>query len=128
MFFPVAKGKRGPPALVPQPHGGALLASGLPENSGGSGRPPSALRARLRGSLDARVRVLEEIADDPDADHGDRIRAVDVLAKYGLGAASDVSIDRVREKLAATVALIRDRLSPDEAAILLKEIKGIWVT
>ena len=47
--------------------------------------PPSASRARLRGNLDERVAVLEEIADDPAMAASDRIRAVDVIAKYGLG-------------------------------------------
>ena len=29
--------------------------------------------------------MLEEIADDPKANAGDRIRALDLLGKYGLG-------------------------------------------
>ena len=49
--------------LVPQQHGGALRV-GNPGNRGGPGRPRSALRERLRGSLDERVGVLEEIADE----------------------------------------------------------------
>jgi len=32
------------PALVPQPHGGALSTGGMPGNRGGPGRPPSQLR------------------------------------------------------------------------------------
>lgn len=42
----------GAPALVPQPHGGALLAGGLPGNRGGPGRPKEELRARMRAMLD----------------------------------------------------------------------------
>jgi hypothetical protein len=116
------------PALVPQPHGGALYCSGVPGHVGGSGRPPSALRERLRGSLEARVSVLEEIADSPEADPADRIRAVDVLARYGLGAASDVTVDQVRERLGRTVALIRDRLPADLAGGIIQEMRGIWLT
>lgn len=40
------------PALVAQPHGGALLAGGLPGNRGGPGRPKAELRARMRAMLD----------------------------------------------------------------------------
>src|SRR5712691_8321660 len=86
------------PALVPQPHGGALLDSGLPGHAGGGGRPSSALRERLRGSFQERVRVLEDIADDPKADPQDRIRAIDVLAKYGLGVTRELSVDEVRDR------------------------------
>ena len=116
------------PALVPQPHGGALYSGGMPGHTGGSGRPRSALRARLRGSLEARVSVLEEIADSPDADPADRIRAVDVLARYGLGAATDVTVDQVRERLGRTVALLRDRLPVELAGAIIQEMRGIWLT
>ena len=61
-----------------------VLNVGNPGNSGGSGRPPSAIRARCRGSFDARIPVAESIADDPNASASDRLRAIDVLAKYGL--------------------------------------------
>ena len=103
------------PVLIPQARGGALFSRGVRGNRGSPGRPPSALRDRLRGSLEARVGVLEEIADSAGSDPADRIRAVDILAKYGLGAASDVSVDQVRERLGQTVALVRDRLSVDDA-------------
>ena len=77
--------------MVPQPHGGALLpgAGGGPQP--GSGRPPSEIRKRLRGSFEERIRILEEIADDPDASKVDRIKAIDMLAKYGLGTKQEVS-------------------------------------
>ncbi len=113
------------PALVPQPHGGALYRGGVPGNRGGW-KPPSALRARLRGSLDERVSVLEEIADDTTAAPGDRIRAVDVLAKYGLGAATELTVDQVRERLARTVALVRETLPPEQADPLLHRMQEVW--
>src|SRR2546422_3379691 len=89
--------------LVPQPHGGALL----PGGTGAGGRPSSALRERLRGSLEQRVPVLEAIADDPEADAQDRIRAIEVLAKYGLGPLRELSVDEVRDRLRATIAIIK---------------------
>lgn len=65
---------------------GALLSGGLPGNPGGPGRPSSLVRARCRGSFYERIPVLEEIADDPGISPADRIRAIEVLARYGLGA------------------------------------------
>ncbi len=73
------------PVLRPQPHGGALFHGGVPGHRGGTGRPPSAIRERCRGGFDRRIRVLEEIADDPLMPTRDRIRAIDLLGKYGLG-------------------------------------------
>ena len=70
-------------ALRPQPHGGALRNGGW--NRGGPGRPPSELRALVRLSFEERVAVLESIADNRRAAAKDRIRAIDVLGKYGLG-------------------------------------------
>ncbi len=111
--------------LVQQQHGGALKV-GNPGNRGGPGRLPSALRERLRGSLDERVVVLEQIADDESASHRDRIRAIDTLAKYGLGQIREVSVDDVRGKLGATIELLRQDLDPDEADHLITRLRGIW--
>ncbi len=43
---------------------GALRGGGKPGNRGGTGRPPSVIRERCRGSFEDRIAVLEEIADD----------------------------------------------------------------
>ena len=112
---------------IQQPHGGALLAGGQPGNRGGLGKPPSALRERLRGSLDERVVVLEQIADDESATHRDRIRAVDILAKYGLGQLREVSVEDVRGRLSATIELLRQELDPSEADRLIMHLRDIWV-
>lgn len=37
---------------VPQPHGGALNAGGVPGNRGGTGRPPDAFRIRMQTILE----------------------------------------------------------------------------
>jgi hypothetical protein len=39
----------------------------------------------MRESLDARLHVACRIADDPEASNTDRLRALDFLARYGLG-------------------------------------------
>ena len=115
------------PALVPQPHGGALYAGGVPGHDGkNAGRPPSALRERLRGSFAERVTVLEEIADDPNLDPQDRIRAVDTLAKYGLGTIKEISAEQVRERLRETLQVIRDALPDEEAVTIINRLRGVW--
>lgn len=57
----------------------------------GPGRPPSAIRAKMRGSLENRLAIAESIADNPKSSDSDRLRALDFLAKYGLGTKSEVS-------------------------------------
>jgi hypothetical protein len=81
-------------SLKPQPHGGALR-HGNPGNKGG--RPSSVIREALRLDFSRRRRLLREIADnkplrDKDGEPGDRpysvadqLRALDLMAKYGLG-------------------------------------------
>ena len=114
------------PTLIPQAHGGALYRGGVPGNRGGW-KPPSAIRARLRDSLDDRVTVLEEIADDPGMAASDRIRAVDVLAKYGLGAASEVSVDQIREKLRRTLEIVRQAVPPGQVSAVIEALQKVWV-
>lgn len=116
------------PALTPQPHGGALYSGGVPGHIGAGGRPRSVLRQRLRGSFEERIPVLEGIADDPTADCQDRIRAVDVLAKYGVGTVRELSVDEVRERLHTTVEIIRETLAPAVAESLLSRLKPVWTT
>lgn len=77
-----------PGTLVTPAHGrGALRYGAQPgTNAGGTGRPASELRARLRGSLADRTAIIEEIADDGEQSAADRLKAIDLMAKYGLGA------------------------------------------
>lgn len=82
--------------LAPQPHGGALRI-GNPGNKGGTGRPASVIREALRYDFEKRRRKLREIADnkpvrDKDGKLGDRpystadqLKALDLMAKYGMG-------------------------------------------
>jgi len=78
------------PRLVPLEKGGALLSGGLPGNAGG-GRPPSIVRATMREALADRIEILAAIADDPDVRPADRIKAIEQLARYGLGQSHEVS-------------------------------------
>ena len=90
------------------------------------GKPPSALRERLRGSLEERIEVLEEIADDPNSADRDRIKAVDILGKYGLGTVREITLEHVRERLRQTLELLKLELDEDEADRLITRLKGIW--
>ena len=69
--------------VVPKHGRGALLTGGKPGNRGGPGRPPSAIRKKCQDSFEERVPILESIADNDEARDPDRIKAVEVLGKYG---------------------------------------------
>ena len=114
------------PALVPQRHGGAVYSGGVPGHRGGPGRPSSVLRDRLRGSFEDRVSVLEAIADDKEADPQDRIRAVDVLAKYGLGTLHEISVEQVRDRLRDTLQVLREELPSEQAAHIINRLREVW--
>ena len=81
------------------PHGGALKLGGNPGNAGGTGRPPNEVRRALRAVLETRgLDVVQEIINNPAVDPGDRLRAVELAARYGLGTSDQVSSDvTVRE-------------------------------
>ncbi len=86
-------------ATARSPLNGAEIPLGAhPRNTGGkkgrSGRPPSAIRERCVGSFEERVSILEEIIDDPKSRAADRIRAMDLLGKYGLGALKEMQGDQ----------------------------------
>ena len=68
------------PALVPQPHGGALYAGGVPGHVGAGGRPSSEVKARAAEILKGRIDVLDEIAAGGKRD-ADRLNAVELAAK-----------------------------------------------
>lgn len=133
------------------PINGAEIPLGAhPGNTGGkpgrSGRPPSALREALRESFEKRIPVLEQIADGvavvkvkvkgPDgekesealmsASPSDRIRAVDLMGKYGVGTVHEVSVDAVRARLRETIGVIRERLPQEKAAELIEALRAIW--
>ena len=55
---------------------------GNPGNKGGTGRPKSVIREKCAGSFEQRIKVAEEILDDPSSTNADKIRALDLLGKY----------------------------------------------
>lgn len=137
------RGTKGGVALIPQKHGGALLAGGQKGQTPGTGRPPSAIRHALRQSFDQRLKILETIADGMavqtlkspsgketamkiSADVADRIKAIDMLAKYGLGTTKEVSVEAVRDRVARTLDVIRAQVAPKLAASIIAELRPIW--
>ena len=60
-----------PVPLVPQPHGGALLAGGLPGHPGAGGRPPDEFKALCRqlASDERTVAAVQAILDDHEHPH-----------------------------------------------------------
>lgn len=56
--------------MMPGLNGGALKRGGTPGGKRrGAGRPPSVIRAKLRGSFEKRIAVLEQIADGEFVPH-----------------------------------------------------------
>ena len=72
--------------LVAQPHGGSIW-QGRPKNLKVSpGRTPSELRRLARLGFEARMGELLRIAKHANRE-SDRVKAIDILGKYGLGEA-----------------------------------------
>ena len=133
-------------ALVVPEHGrGALLTGGMPGNKGGPGRPPSRIRQELRGDFDSRKHVLRDIVDgvvplfrercpkcafEPEIttkeaarlipSAGDRIRALETQARYGLGEMKRRFDDELIEALGSAVA---DEVAPE----VWEHIRSAWV-
>jgi len=85
------------PRMVTQANGGQLLTGGNPGNVGGMGRPASVIRERCREAFGSRISFLQRLADGKikqeiptrdgivkvQASPADRVRAMDMLGKYG---------------------------------------------
>ena len=82
----------------------------------GPGRPSSAIRAKLRGSFDDRIEIIEDIADDEDST--DRLKALKLMAEYGFKEAFDKGL--LDELWDATEAAVGD----DPA--LIQRIRKAW--
>lgn len=97
------------PELIPQEHGGALYAGGVPGNRGG-GRPPSAVRRLARAEFEKRIPILAEIADSRAERTRDRIRAIDVLGRYGLGQARGLDEEEFEAVVIELASAVQRRL------------------
>jgi hypothetical protein len=127
----VAESRKALPALVLQPHGGAIYRGGVPGNKGG--RPPSVLRDALRRDLASLLPMLRRIASgraprkgDPVPSMADRLKAVEVMARYGIGAVVELSAEHVQDRLHRTLDAIVRALPAEQADPLIRELKAIW--
>lgn len=115
--------------LIPQPHGGALLAAGRKGGTPGTGRPKSAIREKLRKVLeDDGVEYLRKVlaGEIEGASISDRIRAADVVAKHGLGSEREVTLEWVGARVAQTVAIVRAELGDEDAQRVLQRLREVW--
>ena len=98
--------------LIPQAHGGALLASGQQGNKGGTGRPPKLIRARCAAAFESRIHVAEQLAEDVSIRPQDRIAALALLAK--LAGLNDLYFDPdAIEENREEQRRIKQRFDPD---------------
>lgn len=56
----------------------------------------------------------------------DRIAALEHQAKYGLGALKEVSVENVRERVAATLGVIRSLCSRENAEQIVNALRPVW--
>lgn len=141
------------PALIEQPHGGALLAGGVPGNAGG-GRPRNAIRDRLasivdedgvdfirgvvRGEVVTRlVQKCEHCGKEPTKQTAeellksvpavtDRVAAFDKAARYGIGTTKEITVDHVTGRLEETYAILLAHLDADTFARVDAELTKVW--
>ena len=101
-----------PVTMRKQPKGGTLQ-TGNPKSRGAM---RLAVRELCREAFAGRVHVLRKIADDESLPPRDRLRAIDVMAKYGVGTPEKegtVSIDAVRD-LVTSIGQVVEPLVPEE--------------
>lgn len=67
-----------------------------------------------------------EFDAEASASPRDRLAALDLQAKYGLGTTKDVSIEHVRERVQRTIDVLRARLDPGTLEAVLADLKPIW--
>jgi hypothetical protein len=74
--------------------------------------------------FDERIPALAKIADSADTVAADRIRALDLLARVGLGGTT-ISREDLFARLVAQTQAIREHLGPGAQA-LLDELSQVW--
>lgn len=100
------------------------LVGGNPGNKGG-GRPPSAIRADARDRFDELLPMLSAIGKDRKALKRDRIRAADVLGKYGMS--EWVSKEDINGCGAETMKTLHEMLPDEELAErVIAALVPIW--
>lgn len=70
--------------------------------------------------------LLVSVRGKVSASPGERTKAIDTLGKYGLDARTQLSVDDVKERLRATVALLRAEFAPDVIEPVLARVRLLW--
>jgi hypothetical protein len=74
--------------------------------------------------VDERIPALANIADSDDTTAADRIRALDLLARVGLGGRT-ISFEELRQRLIAQTEAIQEHLGAGAPA-LLDRLSQVW--
>lgn len=56
----------------------------------------------------------------------DRVQAVEVLLRYGLGPLQGVATDDVRDRLGATLDIVQRQCPPETAARIINAMRAVW--
>jgi hypothetical protein len=56
----------------------------------------------------------------------DRIRSLDLMAKYGLGTTKELTVENVRERLKLTLEILRNELTEDQEKSIMPKLKDVW--
>lgn len=99
----------------------------LPVKHTPSPRPTAEARRKARAAAEDRIATIAEFIDDPDNKVSDRIRAWEGLAKVGIGAAKDVSVENVQARLAQTLAILREELDHDTLERVVARLQPLWI-
>lgn len=70
--------------------------------------------------------LLVEIEVAVSASVRDRLAAIDMQAKYGLGTVKEITTDAVKDRLTKTLDKIQERCPPELYQMLMMDLKLIW--
>lgn len=77
------------------------------KTTGQDGPAPNVIRAACRARLYDGLEVLSSIARDEEAKDADKIRALDTLGRFGLGAADQAAIHIAADGGALVIGVVR---------------------
>jgi hypothetical protein len=70
--------------------------------------------------------AIAEISVEASASPKDRIAALEYGSKYAVGAIKEVSVEHVRERMKATLEVIRTHVSAEQLAAIVKDVQPLW--
>ena len=95
----------------------------MSETEGQRSAAPNVIRAACRAHLYDNLNILTDIARDDDAKDADRIRALDTLGRFGLGAADQAAVHIAADGGAVLVGVIHlPALEPVEGGEVVPDV------